>query len=95
MKRITNKQLEILIEHINKQTNSPLETWGKDSNGNLKSNIGNYNLSGAYGGVKLERIVNESGAAEDVFSIGFTTKRDLYNHMHAFIRGLEQGGSNE
>ena len=51
--------------------------------------VGCYHLSGAYGGWKLERLVNESGGCSDVFGCGFVSKRDLYNRMHAMLDGIE------
>ena len=91
MERITEKQLENLCARINKATGSPETPWSRDGSGQLVSNVGNYHLSGAYGGVSLHRMASYGGGSvHDVFSCGHTTKRDLYNRMWAFLAGLSQ-----
>ena len=59
MERITEKHLEKLIDRINIVTKNPTTPWTKFKNGNIKSNIGNYHLDGAYGGVALHQMINE------------------------------------
>jgi hypothetical protein len=88
MERISKDDLERKVEYLNRMKNRPLEPW-KKGNGALKSNIGNYHLSGAYGGWQLNEMVNESGGVRDIFRCGFTTKRDLYNLISAMLIGLE------
>ena len=85
MDRITRANLEALVTRINREMGAPSEPYTKGEDGRFKANIGNYHISGAYGGVALHRIVNESGAIADVFSSGHVTKRDLYNRMRAFL----------
>lgn len=88
MERITLQNLEAVVKHINIMTNSPLESYTK-KDGKYVANIGNYHLDGAYGGYALRRMVNEDGGISDVLRVGYATKRELYNAMHAFIAGLE------
>jgi hypothetical protein len=88
MNRITEKDLESTVEYLNRLTDSPSTPYTRIDD-KLQANIGNYHLSHAYGGVKLHRMVNEGGGVREPISTGYTTKRDLYNQMHAFIRGLE------
>jgi hypothetical protein len=87
--RITAKNLEAIAERINKMTNSPTETYVKDAAGKYIAQIGNYHMSYAYGGAALMRICTNGGGCEDVLRIGHTSKRDMYQAMHAFISGLE------
>ena len=89
MERITQTQLEAIVERINRATNSPFESWTKDASGKFTANIGNYHLDYAYGGVSLERMVNSGGGVQDVFRCGHVTKRELANRMWAFCEGLE------
>jgi hypothetical protein len=89
MQRITEKQLENLVTFINEITGSPLTPYSRDENGNLKGNIGNYHLSHAYGGVNVHKTVNDGGGITCPITHGYVTKRELYNAMHAYIRGLE------
>ena len=84
--RITEKQLENLVTWINELTGSPVEYRNKETG---KINIGHFTLSHAYGGVCVHRIVNEGGGCSTPIVHGHVTKRELYNEMHAFIKGLE------
>ncbi len=90
--RITDKQLESLVAEINRLTNSPMTPWTRTESG-MRANIGNYHLSGAYGGVCLHRMHNESGGVTTPLVSGHVPKRELYNAMHAFIDGLQHRAS--
>jgi len=81
--RITQSDLESLVDRINKATDSPTEPYT-----DRKANLGNYHLSYAYGGVKLHRMHNEHGGVETVSTGGYGTKRELYNWMSAFLDGI-------
>ena len=87
--RVTQNQLKGIVALINKRTNSPTETYTLDETGHFTANIGNYHLSGAYGGWALHRIVNEDGGTTDVSGMGFATKRDLETFLGGFLEGLE------
>ena len=86
MDRITQKDLEYQIDRINEVTSSPMASYTK--NGKLKSNVGNYHLDYAYGGVKLSRMVNENGGIVNISRNGYGTKKELYNWMQAFLTGM-------
>jgi len=94
MERITQKQLEYLVERINEDTNSPKASYTKTEEGH-KANIGNYHLSYAYGGVKLERMCNEGGGVNTVSTGGFGTKRELYDWMRAYLDGMSERTAQE
>ncbi len=87
MDRITDKMLDSMAGIINRMTGNPETTWARTDAGNVAS-VGNYHISGAYGGVSLHQIANEGGGIRDVFSCGHQPKRDLYNRMRAYIEGL-------
>lgn len=93
MQRITEKDLIAVCERINRATKSPLVPWVKTATG-CQSSVGNYHLSFAYGGVNLERMVNDKGGVANVFGHGHVPKRELYEQMHAFLRGLEAATPN-
>jgi hypothetical protein len=86
--RVTEKQLQSIVDRINDITGSPTETYVKDSSGKFTAQIGNYHLSGAYGGWQLQRIVSEGGGVSTITS-GFVSKRELAELMWSYIRGLE------
>lgn len=82
MERTTQKQLEFLCERINSAKKTPPAPYDDKL-------IGNFHLSGAYGGVCLHQTMNESGGVRDVFGCGHVTKRDLYNRMSAYLVACE------
>lgn len=89
MERITQKDLERVVKSLNIVTGSPTESYRMET-GKYVSNINNYHLDMAYGGVKLVRMDNESGGIREVLHTGFTTKRDLYRQMQSFVLGIQE-----
>lgn len=85
--RITEANLQAVVDRINRTVNAPMEPWTRLPNGTARANVGNYHLSHAYGRVSLEVMINEGGGVKRVCGSG--TKRELYNEMFAFIAGLE------
>jgi hypothetical protein len=88
MERITEKTLESLVEYINKLTNSPATPYTRTDNKSV-ANVGNFHLYHAYGGVNLHRMSNKGGGVSTPVGMGTRTKRELYNDLQSFIRGLE------
>lgn len=86
--RVTLKHLESQVKRLNEITGSPIETWIRVDGKNI-SQLGNYHLDGAYGGWKLSRIVNKSGAIEDITRTGFVSKKELYHLISAYMDGIE------
>jgi hypothetical protein len=86
--------LEPAVARLNRLTQSPMSSYTKAATGEWRANIGNYYLDQAYGGVCLQRMVGEAGGCTDVLSSGHITKRELYQRLHAYIRGIEEGHSN-
>ena len=79
MYKITKRDLDETVARINRIMGITDPKW------NI---VGSYVLEGAYSGWKLARIENVHGGQSDITS-GYISKRELYNQMHAFIRGLE------
>jgi len=93
MERITQKNLDALCERLNSVTNSPEKPYTQ-INGKLRANIGNYHISGAYGGVCLHRMSNEGGGVTTPLSSGHVPKRELWGLMHSYLRGIEDANNN-
>jgi hypothetical protein len=84
MNRVTEKQLQAIVDRLNRITGSPMEPYiGREAQ------IGNYHLSHAYGGVCLHRMFNEAGGVSSPLSIGHVPKRELAALMYAYISGIE------
>ena len=86
--RITQKHLEGMVSRLNRLTNSP-ETYMSDIGGRRVINIGHFHIDGAYGGVNLVRTCTDGGGISSPIGGGFCTKRELYEKLYAYIRGIE------
>lgn len=93
MQAITLKILEAVVKRINTMTSNPTEAYSK-VNDKYIANVGNYHLSGAYGGYALHRMHNISGGVSDVFQCGHVSKRELLNRLNAFISGYSAASNN-
>ena len=81
MNTITKKFLEAQIERLNRETNTPPTPYVRDGE-KFTAQLGNYHLSGAYGGYSLHRM------GSDVFGSGHITKRDLSARISAMLVGI-------
>ena len=88
--QITLKNLQAVVDRINTTTGSPVEQY-TSVDGKLLANIGNYHLSGAYGGYALHRMDNLSGGITDISKSGYVSKRALYDLLHMYLAGYEAG----
>ena len=88
-RRITNKDLEQLCRILNNLTHSPQEEYTKTAEGNYIANVGNWHLDFAYGGVSLERTINQGGGVTQPLSTGHISKPALYDKIQSFIAGME------
>ena len=90
MDRVTDKQLQAIVDRINRVMGTPMEPYARASEAEQwAAQIGNYHLSGAYGGKSLHRMVSDGGGISDVFGCGHVSKRELADRMYAFLRGVE------
>ena len=89
--RITEKRLKSLVDYINELTGQPKEAYSKQEDGTYKANVGNYHIDGAYGGVNLHQICTDGGGVTEPLGGGYWTKKELYQKLHAFIRGIGVG----
>ncbi|GAF98427.1 unnamed protein product, partial [marine sediment metagenome] len=79
--RITLKMLEIKVKYLNEITDNPVGTYTKDADGKFHANLGNYHLSGAYGGWSLHQMQTDGGGVRDIFYAGHMPKRELFDRM--------------
>lgn len=88
--RVTYSVLNKLAEAINNATSAPTE-YSLTRDGKHETQIGHFHVSRAYGGVCLNKTVNESGAAIDVFNCGHVSNAELQIRMRAFLQGIKEG----
>jgi hypothetical protein len=84
MNRITESNLQYLVDRINKITGSPMTPYVMSV-----VQLGNYHLDYSYGGVALYRVSNKAGGVEDVFGSGQVPKRELFGLLRAFLEGCK------
>lgn len=95
MNRVTEKDLQAIVDRINRMMGTPMAPYAKADALNGKggarmvAQIGNYHLDHAYGGVQLCQMVNDGGGVRDVLYSGHVPKRELQTAMFAFICGIE------
>ena len=82
--RVTEARLEHLCKRLNESCDTPIKAWGDNG-----SNVGNYHIDHAYGGVSLHQMLSEGGSVRDVFSCGHVPKRDLEGRIEAFLVGVQ------
>lgn len=88
MQRITEANLQAVVDRLNQITGSPMQSWEAGPDGRHRACVGNYHLSFAYGGVSLHRHVNEGGGITEPLRTGHIPKRELYNLLQSYIYGL-------
>ena len=88
MQRVTLKDLGHLVTILNRLTNSP-DKPGAMIDGKYITYAGHYQLGGAYGGWKLERMM-DAGGVESITG-GYVPKRELYDRISAYIDGVRAG----
>lgn len=88
--RVTESELEAVCGRINKALNRPLQPWIWDETPvrKIKAQIGNFHLSGAYGGYALHEMQTEGGGVRDVFGVGHVSKRELAGRMRGMLEGI-------
>ena len=100
MDRITNKDLELAQDRLNKVTGSPL-TYATKTKRDYPSpagpycytaNVGHYAIGKAYGAYNVERTVTASGGVRELFGHGRRyTKRELRGLIMAYCDGVAHG----
>lgn len=86
-RRISRADLQAVVDRINRLTNNPAEPY-RGEHGRWTANVGNYHLSGAYGGHALHQMQCEGGSTRDVLRTGHVSARSLFDRMHAYADGI-------
>ena len=86
--RITLKQLESMVNNLNRSANRPTVSHcrSSDNSNRMISNIGHYRVSQGCGSARVEEIINEGGGIR-VLCNG--SKRELYTFLTGCFVGLD------
>tara|TARA_Y100000310_G_scaffold220022_1_gene221455 strand:+ start:718 stop:1029 length:312 start_codon:yes stop_codon:yes gene_type:complete len=101
MDKIKISDIETKLTYLNELTGNPVEPWnipapfpGGSGEPGTRANVGNYHLSQAYGGFGINRMSNGGGGCTDPIFCGHRPKRECYNLLCAYIRGIENKQAN-
>lgn len=88
MRAISNTMLELVVDRINVALNMPLKAYV-----DCKPQAGNYHIDHKDNRVSLRRMSLTPGCtgSSGELACGSTTKRNLFEHMHTFLAGVEKG----
>ena len=99
MYRYTMRDLEGLVDRLNRTTGAESEPY-RDATEAEKAagfggvgNVGTYYLMGAYGGHKLVQITNYGGGVRDVLGTGYASKRELHRAISAYLDGIDDAAT--
>ena len=93
MDRITMRDLEATVRRINTICGTPQQPYElvlatDDKPSRYEPQARCYHLSGAYGGYSLQQMCDTGSGVRSIIE-GYRPKRELYELMHAYIRGME------
>jgi hypothetical protein len=89
MTRITEKQLQAVVDRINRTLGTPMAPYSKDADGKYLPCGSAYLLDMAYGGYALHQMMPTGSGERDTLGCGHVTKRELWDRMHTFLTGLD------
>ncbi len=89
--RVKQADIEHQIERLNNAIGVPNELSTKQPDGTFKRNPKVFYLAMAYGGYKLEQQCATGSGCRDVLNTGYTTKRELYQAIDCYMRGMDDG----
>ena len=87
--RITLSDLENRLFDLNEFKGTPLKPHSPSDTmipgAGIKSNVGNYHLSQAYGGFNVYEMVNDAGGIKEPAGSGHVTKRDCLERINSLF----------
>ena len=88
--KISLKQLNGAIDHLNNIASTPTEPYSKGKDGKYKPNANCYHLDGAYGGWQLAQMSSKEGCTgiSHPLNTGYISKRECFDSIHHFISGM-------
>lgn len=84
--RISLKQLQEKIAHLNDITEHVSAPWRRNEEGRLIANVGTYVLQQSYGAYGLGQLTNEGGGTKDIISR--RTKAELWDAIDILEKGM-------
>ena len=88
MNKITQKLLQSKIDQINEILGYPLRAYELTEDFKTKANVNTYYIGQAYGGYRIEQMVNDGGGCKDITGRG--TKRECYIFAQGMLEALRK-----
>ena len=89
MKRITLSDLENRLLNLNQSKGTPSTPHSPSDTmipgAGIKSNVGNYHLSQAYGGFNVYEMANDAGGIKEPAGSGHVTKRECLERINSLF----------
>lgn len=86
--RYTRRDVEAKTRRLAAMLGIPFGHYVKTGAGEYRPQIGALDVSGAYGGWSVQRLVNEGGGVTDVFGYGHVPARQMCEWLDAACRGI-------
>lgn len=87
--RTTQRELQGVVDGLNRMVGAPLEAWQRDEQGHYVyggANVGHYQIGAAYGGYRLELVINTSGGIRTITE--YSTRRETLAAIRAYREGI-------
>lgn len=89
--KVTRREhIEQLVGRINELSGRDPVVWKRIGKRNVAS-VGSYTVDHAYGGYRLEEIVNESGGVDCPFGHGRYSYGQFVDHLRTILTGMKIG----
>tara|TARA_R110002020_G_scaffold393414_1_gene603675 strand:- start:387 stop:647 length:261 start_codon:yes stop_codon:yes gene_type:complete len=82
--RITLSDLANRLSDLNELKGTPSKPYSPSNTG-IKSNVGNFHLSQAYGGCNVHQMVNDGGGIKEPAGGGHVTKRECLERINSLF----------
>lgn len=82
-------RLDAMVLRLNQRLGLPIEPWFQNVTGGNRANIGNIHLDSAYGGLKLEQMMNDAGGVRTVGSDLRHTPKEMAMVLRAMLDALD------
>ncbi len=71
------------------------EVWVRQESGHLRANVGCFVVDGAYGGYRLERIVNDGGGVDTPFGHERYKLGEFQTHLSTILTAMSLGAQSD
>ena len=89
MSRVTKKQLQGMVENLNRMLDRPEYAYTRGEDGRLKPNGGHFMLDIDAGGYALEEMLDKGGVQQPIMRC---SAREMWHALRGVFEGLRMAG---